>query len=161
MCYSCSPRSISTASRGIDVMHCDEKGSTPWLLCSINGGMRSDQSLTLYKDTNSASSSTLCPANETFHYYLHVAMLSGDYAKVLRVHLSVWLCGSSSNDAGKQPPHAWCDGVVGVDIADPLEAFLKQYLKQMMFYCLGYSSWYIIWHCSAHKGIPWFYSFIT
>jgi len=42
---------------------------------------------------------------------------------------------SSSNDICEQPTHA-CDGVVGVDIADPLEAFLKLCLKQIM-YSLG------------------------
>ena len=46
-----------------------------------------------------------------------------------------YLVYSSSNDISKQPTHA-CDGVVGVNIADPLEAFLKQCLKQIM-YSLG------------------------
>jgi 2-polyprenyl-6-methoxyphenol hydroxylase-like FAD-dependent oxidoreductase len=43
---------------------------------------------------------------------------------------------SSSNDVGKQATHA-CEGVVGVDIADPLEAFLKQCLKRLGYFTFG------------------------
>lgn len=40
---------------------------------------------------------------------------------------------SSKNDVIKKSTQA-CDGVVGVNIADPLEAFVKQCLRQMMYF---------------------------
>ena len=40
---------------------------------------------------------------------------------------------SSSNEECKKTTLV-CDGVVGVDIADPLEAFLMQCFKQMVYY---------------------------